>query len=316
MIIGHKKIFDHLTVSYKKGNLSHAYIFHGSSQLGKRTLAFELVKKIYCEKESDTSGECTNCTRIANNMFPDVMSVGLEDGSREIGIRTIREVRSKLILGSYYGGITTVVVNDAERLTREATAALLKMLEEPRGEALFILISENLDALPETIISRSHTIPFLSVPLKEIKTHLMRNRGLSESKAGRYARHSFGKPGLAIEMAGGKYEHPVLKHIVEFQQVIGGNYGDRFSFVERLLKTEERAAASLEAWMILLRDFMMKEAGCEDLVVYGPDMRVQKSSLTPSALVLLLKRIQKTSRLLASTNINPKLALEALLLSV
>lgn len=303
-------------MSYEKGNLSHAYIFHGSSQLGKRTLAFEFIKKIYCEKENDTKGLCTNCIRISNNTFPDVISVGREEGSREIGIRTIREVRRKLILGSYDGGLTTVVVNDAERLTREATSALLKILEEPRGETLFILTCENIDALPETIISRSHTISFLSVPLKEIRTHLMRNKGLSEPEAQRYARYSFGKPGLAIEMAEAKYEHPVLKHIVEFQQVIGGTYGDRFSFVERLLKTEERAAVSLEAWMILLRDFMMKEAGCEDLAVYGPGERVQKSPLTPSALVLLLKRIQKTRRLLASTNINPKLALEALLLSV
>lgn len=314
MIIGHQKILNHLLNSFKKNSLSHAYIFHGSSQLGKRTLAFELVKKIYCEKESDTKGACTNCMRIANNTFPDVISVGPEDGSYEIGIRTIREVRNKLTLGSHDGGITIVLVNDSERLTREATAALLKTLEEPRGETLFILITKNLDALPETIISRSHTIPFLSVPSYEIKAHLMRTRGLSEPEARDYARYSFGKPGLAIEMAEAKYEHPVLKHIVEFQQVIGGTYKDRFSFVERLLKTEERAVASLEAWMILLRDFMMKEAGCEDLAVYSSGKRVQKSPLTSSALVLLLKRIQKTRRLLASTNINPKLALEALLL--
>lgn len=139
-IIGHKKQWEFLKKKFESNQLSHAYLFAGSKEIGKRTFAMEFSDFIGCK-------------------FPDLMVVKSEDG-KEISIKQIREVQNFLAYKSYNGGFKVVIVDDAEKMNQEAQSCFLKTLEEPKGKTLLILISSKHDMMLSTIASRCQTIKF------------------------------------------------------------------------------------------------------------------------------------------------------------
>jgi len=122
--------------------LSHAYLFTGAKEIGKKEFALEFAEFVGCK-------------------FPDLMIVKAEDGG-EIEISQIRKVQNFLSYKSYHGGYKIVIVEDAEKMNTEAQNCFLKSLEEPKGNTLLILISTKPDILLPTIISRSQTIKFFA----------------------------------------------------------------------------------------------------------------------------------------------------------
>jgi len=140
MLIGHKKQWEFLKKKFELNQLSHAYLFTGVKEIGKRTFAVEFAGLLGCK-------------------FPDLMLVGPEEG-KEISIKKIREVQNFLAYKSYNGGFKIVVVDDAEKMNQEAQSCFLKTLEEPKGKTLLILVSSKPDMLMSTITSRCQTIKF------------------------------------------------------------------------------------------------------------------------------------------------------------
>lgn len=140
MLIGHKKQWDFLKKKFETNQLSHAYLFAGTREIGKKTFAKEFAELVDCK-------------------FPDLMIVEPEEG-KEISIKKIREVQSFLAYKSYNGGFKIVIVDDAEKMNQEAQSCFLKTLEEPKGKTLLILISSKPDMLLPTIFSRCQTLKF------------------------------------------------------------------------------------------------------------------------------------------------------------
>lgn len=140
MLIGHKKQREFLKNKFETGQLSHAYLFTGAREIGKKIFAVEFAEIIGCK-------------------FPDLLIVEPSEG-KEIPIVKIKEVQNFLAYKSYNGGFKMVVVDDAEKMNQEAQSCFLKTLEEPKGKTLLILISSKPDMLLPTIISRCQTIKF------------------------------------------------------------------------------------------------------------------------------------------------------------
>ncbi len=140
IIIGHKKQWEFLKKKLERNELSHAYLFAGQDQIGKKLFAKEFSEFIGCR-------------------FPDLMIVLSENG-KEIPISKIREVQKFLSYKSYNGGFKIVVVDDAHLMNQEAQSCFLKTLEEPKGKTLLILISSKSDMLLPTIISRCQIMKF------------------------------------------------------------------------------------------------------------------------------------------------------------
>lgn len=140
-IIGHKKQQNFLEEKFKSNQLSHAYLFTGPREIGKKTFAVEFVKSIGCN-------------------FPDLMIIEPDEG-KEISIGKIREMQKFLSYKSYNGGFKAVVVDDAEKMNQEAQSCFLKTLEEPKGRTLLIIVSSKPDVLLGTITSRCQTLKFL-----------------------------------------------------------------------------------------------------------------------------------------------------------
>lgn len=153
--------------------MSHAYVFHGPSGIGKRLFARTLAQCLLCSKvpdeDLDACGECANCRQMAAGTHPDLLQLGCPEGKAIFPIELIagrREQRGReglchdIAMRPTSGDHRVAVIDDADRFSPESGNALLKTLEEPPSYATLILLAENSGALLSTIRSRSQLVRF------------------------------------------------------------------------------------------------------------------------------------------------------------
>ncbi|NPA13232.1 MAG: DNA polymerase III subunit gamma/tau [Aquificae bacterium] len=172
-VVGQEAIVKTLSNAIKLNRLSHAYIFAGSRGLGKTTTARILAKCLNCEKgiTPEPCGKCENCVEIDKGSFPDLYEI---DAASNRGIDDIRSIRDNVSYAPIKGRYKVYIIDEAHMLTREAFNALLKTLEEPPPNNLFILATTELHKIPETIRSRCQTFIFKPPTKKQIKEYLKR----------------------------------------------------------------------------------------------------------------------------------------------
>jgi DNA polymerase-3 subunit delta' len=183
---------------------SGSYIFHGVRSVGKATAAYELARRLNCQ--GDNAGPCANCRRFAAGSYPDYVVVRPED-KPSITIEQIRTVIQTLALSSYAaGGLRLVLIDAAELMTVEAQNALLKLIEEPPAQTIFVLVTERPASLLPTVRSRCAHIHFPRLTEPEIAALLVSTHGVASAAAADLAAAAAGAPGRAIELAA----HPEL----------------------------------------------------------------------------------------------------------
>ena len=161
------------------GKTPHALLFYGQGASGKRALALEFIKLLNCQDQNFEARPCLacrSCSDIEKNIHPDLTiveppafaeaSAGKQE-SKEIKISQIRELQKNLSLKPYSAPFKAAIINKAHLLNQEAQSAFLKILEEPRGNSLFILVSEYPEMLLPTILSRVERIRFSSPSVRE-----------------------------------------------------------------------------------------------------------------------------------------------------
>jgi DNA polymerase-3 subunit delta' len=203
-IIGHEGAVRTLARAIESGQVHHAYLLAGPAGLGRTTLAFLFAQALLCEgaAEQRPCGTCRSCQRIARRVHPDVTRIGLDTGAEEakqVSIDQVRELRASLSLRPLEGAWRVAIVDDAERLSREAADALLKTLEEPPPYAVLVLVAEDAQALPETIRSRCQTIVLQPLPIPVV-ARALEVRGAAPELANRLARETRGRIALAFRL--------------------------------------------------------------------------------------------------------------------
>jgi len=148
-VVEQQHILNYLKKSIEKNRISHAYLFEGpdlpagrQGRSGKKTVALWFAKCLKCQ-----SPDITEVT-VPKNKEPACRQAG------KIGIKQIRELKKYLSLSPHSSPYKVAIIEEAEKMTSDAANALLKTLEEPRGNAVLILIANIASALPETILSR------------------------------------------------------------------------------------------------------------------------------------------------------------------
>ncbi len=153
--------------------LSHAYLFDGPRGSGKTSSARILAKVANCEnlKDGDICGKCEMCVAIQSGAASDVVEI---DAASNRGIDDIRELRQRVGLAPARLKRKVYIIDEVHMLTTEAFNALLKTLEEPPPQVIFILCTTEPHKLPETIISRSTRIKYRKASAEETKRALAR----------------------------------------------------------------------------------------------------------------------------------------------
>ena len=201
MIIGHQHILNYLKNSIESKRISHAYLFEGSEHLGKKTVALWFAKLLGCES-------------------PDITEITIREDKKEISIEQIRELRRYLSLSPHSSPYKIAIIDSAEKMTDEAANALLKTLEEPRGNAILILISSVPSSLPETILSRCENIKFRGGSLDKISNDFIKKEHLD---------------------------------------VLQGSINDIFRYLEKIPKEGSEALNLLNSWLFWFRDLLIKD---------------------------------------------------------
>ena len=165
-IIGNNKIKNLLENSIKQGNVSHSYLFIGIDGIGKKLIAKELSKYVLC-LNNGCNNTCKSCIEFESNNHPDFEII--EPDGNSIKIEQIRNLQKRIQEKPIISKSKIYIINDADKMTKEAQNCLLKTLEEPPEFAIIILIGNNESLFLETIKSRCVILHFEKISNDDIK---------------------------------------------------------------------------------------------------------------------------------------------------
>ncbi|MBI5621981.1 DNA polymerase III subunit [Candidatus Falkowbacteria bacterium] len=336
-LVGHQQVVDFLSQSSLAGQVAHAYCISGQGHVGKRTLTRRFVARLLCEKPQGGTGgacgQCSNCQQLAGGVHPDLLRISRERDAKtnalkkNISIEQIRALKDRLSRGSFLNHYYIAVIEQAELLSLEAASALLKLLEEPARQVVVVLITNQPDRLPDTIMSRCQQLHLKTVSQAMIYERLIALEA-TRQQAEELSALSQGRPGVAL----GYYTdqtawHRYQERAKEFLDLLFAPPRQRFAVVAELAKHDDDAMSNvaflsevLDVWSLLLRDLLLLSSSRQEIPEGLANRWLLKSLKTatlptPETQVLSqwLDHIAYTKSLCAR-NVNPQLALESLVL--
>ncbi|TAJ93478.1 MAG: DNA polymerase III subunit delta' [Gammaproteobacteria bacterium] len=159
----HQTQWRQLLAARDRSRLHHALLLAGPGGVGVDRFAECLARRMLCENppgEDVACGLCRACALLEAGSHPDTLRVAPEEEGKQIPVDAIRDLIDYLQLSSHGGSIKIAIVAPAERMNWNAANTLLKVLEEPPGSALIMLVSSRPSLLPATIRSRCQIVEF------------------------------------------------------------------------------------------------------------------------------------------------------------
>ncbi|MFQ5641549.1 MAG: DNA polymerase III subunit delta' [bacterium] len=271
-IIGQKRVKSFFQKAMDHGRIAHAYLFIGEKGVGKEALAVEFAKGLLCSNGlSCTKHDCEDCSRISKLSHPDLVFVfpapakmSNEDRVRImesivanpysrlevwanplISIERIREFRRTSAYKSFEGRGRVLIIADCERLTTEASNALLKILEEPPEKTYLIMVSSKPNLLLPTIMSRCQEVKFDSLTFDEIEQALQERTAADKNQARLTARMCRGSYGRALQLLDENLQELQDQALDFFRKGIQ-NQVIQIQFVEELINRYQRDSAKIK----------------------------------------------------------------------
>ena len=169
-VVGQDHIVKTLVNQIKFDKISHAYLFTGSRGTGKTSIAKIFARAINCNSLNNGSpcGKCENCKALEGASI-DVLEI---DAASNNGVDEIRDLREKVKYPPVVGKYKVYIIDEVHMLSISAFNALLKTLEEPPAQTVFVLATTEVHKLPATILSRCLRFDFKLVSLEDLTGHL------------------------------------------------------------------------------------------------------------------------------------------------
>ncbi|RAL24399.1 DNA polymerase III subunit delta' [Thermoflavimicrobium daqui] len=296
------------------GQIAHAYCFYGPAGVGKKQMALELAKALNCEhQENDACDECLTCKQIAHGNHPDIVS--LHPDGAFIKMDQVRALQERFQYSAAAHVTRVVIMEHADRMRPEAANSLLKFLEEPLSPMVAILLSENIQAILPTILSRCQKVRFTSLS-PELRMNKMIQLGIPEHLAKVLAYISYDK----IEKNTEEWEI-LIDHLIHWSRKIGQEGSIALlSIQEDWLQaeiTQESLSLVLDILVLWFRELLYYQLNkrCTTFLQWEQECRMQ-SMLYDQSQILHAIEVIMNSRSQLSKFIQPQAILEQMVLKM
>ncbi len=322
-IVGHKQVVTQLRLMQLEGRIPHAMLFCGTAGIGKSLAAEALAAAMLCHNpaEGQACGHCPSCQALAAGTHPDFFQIQPESETKAapmIKIEAVRKLQEDIARIPLLSERRVVIMQEADKMNEAAANCLLKTIEEPSGQIVFILLTSRPSALLDTIISRCMRVGFGILQPQEL-VEILRQQGLEGAMASKLASIADGSAAKALAM---QDEELLLLQKQAFDlAAAAGSLG-----VEQLLKLAKdmsgHSREQLIQWLgflaMIYRDLLMLYSG-SGLPLYNQSDIDRLSTLlnkySQQGLLHLLQLVKDYQKRLSS-NVNTQLCLEGFLIRI
>jgi len=307
-VIGHDSIKD-LMSQRLKGDISGTYMFYGPPSVGKRTMAFELIRTLFCTTREDDCS-CDSC-RLFLKGHPDLLCLGRYEKIKVADIDDLIEFSSLMPCRADY---RAVVLDNAHDITYEASNRLLKVLEEPPRKFLFVLVTDNPQMLLPTIRSRYQEYPFEILSREDLTNILWKKLSFDLPQArvlGWIAAESsadvFRKAGQYLT-----YRNQAFTFISDLRLK---RLVDAFDFVDKI--GSENMSVFLDMVMLILTDMLSLKYGVAEIANsdIAEDLRKLNERMSQKALIWATSNFSQVKRF-ERLNVNLSMNMKNVLIRV
>ncbi|OIK08791.1 DNA polymerase III subunit delta' [Bacillus sp. MUM 13] len=304
-----------------KNRVAHAYLFEGEKGVGKREASIIFAKSLLCEQQIDgylPCENCKNCKRINSGNHPDVHLI--EPDGLSIKKEQIKSLQEEFSKKSVEANRKIYMIFNADKMSVQAANSLLKFLEEPSSDTVAILVTEQIQRILPTILSRCQVLSFKPLSPAVLKEKLI-NQGVNiqDSSIIPHLTHNFEE---GIRISNEEWFAQAQKIVVKLYEVLNQNPMKALLYLQEEwfvhFKEREQMDRSLDLLFLIYKDLLYIQLDKRELAVFQNktgEFETHALHLSQRRLADCMGYILEAKRKLLS-NTNPQLLMEQLVLNL
>ncbi len=261
-IIGHELVCDKLRHSISHNCTVSAYLFSGPEGIGKKTVANAFSAALLCEAPAcgKACGSCPSCRLFAAESHPDLLSLSAPEDKKSIGVELVREKLVKeAFIRPFHSTRKVFIIENSELLTTEAQNALLKILEEPPGYAVFLLLSTAPGQLLETVLSRCLKLQLSPLPARLTASFFEALPGYSQEEKALAIAFSQGVIGKGLKILTDENYHKLYVETMAQLAALPKSGSAFIDFEQFLGQNKEQIHEVIDFLLMFFRDCLRKD---------------------------------------------------------
>ena len=320
-ILGNEHIVEHFKKAIENNKISHAYIINGEKGMGKRTVAKAFAMTLLCEEKGTVPCmKCHSCVQALTDNNPDLIMI-TPDKPTTLSIDHIRQTLvNDVELKPYSNSHKVYIVEDAELMNNAAQNAILKTIEEPPEYAVIILLTTNISALLQTVLSRCVKLDMQPLKKEVIKKYLMEKEKVVDYQADIAVSFAGGNLGKAIELSKSQDFAEMLDEVIQLLRYIKDMQAyEVVAAVKRASEYKFRFTDYIDLMILWFRDVLVYKASqnVNELIFKDEIQTIKKHAAKSSynGIEHILEAMNK-AKLRLKANVNYDVAIEMMFLTI
>lgn len=320
-ILGNEHIVEHFKKAIENNKISHAYIINGEKGMGKRTVAKAFAMTLLCEEKGTVPCmKCHSCVQALTDNNPDLIMI-TPDKPTTLSIDHIRQTLvNDVELKPYSNSHKVYIVEDAELMNNAAQNAILKTIEEPPEYAVIILLTTNISALLQTVLSRCVKLDMQPLKKEVVKKYLMEKEKVVDYQADIAVSFAGGNLGKAIELSKSQDFAEMLDEVIQLLRYIKDMQAyEVVAAVKRASEYKFRFTDYIDLMILWFRDVLVYKASqnVNELIFKDEIQTIKKHAAKSSynGIEHILEAMNK-AKLRLKANVNSDVAIEMMFLTI
>ena len=320
-ILGNEHIVEHFKKAIENNKISHAYIINGEKGMGKRTVAKAFAMTLLCEEKGTVPCmKCHSCVQALTDNNPDLIMI-TPDKPTTLSIDHIRQTLvNDVELKPYSNSHKVYIVEDAELMNNAAQNAILKTIEEPPEYAVIILLTTNISALLQTVLSRCVKLDMQPLKKEVVKKYLMEKEKVVDYQADIAVSFAGGNLGKAIDLSKSQDFAEMLDEVIQLLRYIKDMQAyEVVAAVKRASEYKFRFTDYIDLMILWFRDVLVYKASqnVNELIFKDEIQTIKKHAAKSSynGIEHILEAMNK-AKLRLKANVNFDVAIEMMFLTI